>query len=96
MLKFRKDSVFIILPIIFILLIGGALLWLKSGDTNISNAEQQQNESSSTPSNQFDLSNPNSTTSPNTQFGSASQQDIEVDCKMSLDAGQRLIVNEQT
>lgn len=96
MLNFRKDSIFIISPIIFILLIGGALLWLKSGDTNSSNAEQQQNESSSTPSNQFDPSHPNATTAGNEQFSSASQQDIEVDCKMSLDANQRLIVNEQT
>ena len=97
MLNFRKDSIFIILPIIFILLIGGALLWLKSGnDAETQSTENSQSKSPNPFSNQIDPSNASATTSSNTQFGSASQQDIEIDCQMNLDAGQRLIVNEQT
>ncbi|MFC3902992.1 Lipase chaperone LimK [Acinetobacter marinus] len=95
-MSFRKDSLFIILPIIFVLLIGGTLFWLKSGDpqsqaTAHSTSDQSENTLSST-----DTTSAHAPNLQNAKYSSQSQQDIDIDCKMNLDAGQRLIVNEQT
>lgn len=95
-MSFRKDSLFIILPIIFVLLIGGTLFWLKSGDpqnqaTAHSTSDQSENTLAST-----DTTSAHAPNLQNAKYSSQSQQDIDIDCKMNLDAGQRLIVNEQT
>ena len=48
-MSFRKDSLFIILPIIFVLLIGGTLFWLKSGDAqNQATAHNTSDQSENT------------------------------------------------
>lgn len=95
-MSFRKDSLFIILPIIFVLLIGGTLFWLKSGDaqnqaTAHNTSDQSENTLAST-----DTTSAHAPHLQNAKYSSQSQQDIDIDCKMNLDAGQRLIVNEQT
>lgn len=95
-MSFRKDSLFIILPIIFVLLIGGTLFWLKSGDAQNQAAAHSASDQSE---NTLPSTNANTAHAPslqNAKYSSQSQQDIDIDCKMNLDAGQRLIVNEQT
>jgi lipase chaperone LimK len=87
----QKNKMWMLTTLVSILLVG-LIVWLMPNHRDNSTQSQenpaQQQLNSSTPL--TDLST-NSTT-----FSSQSQQDTQINCQIQLDAGQRLIVNEQT
>ena len=84
----------ILIIVIIITFIAGLIYWLKPKDS--AQAEDSQSPASTA------LSAEQSTATLNAQgqmanaFSSASQQDIEINCQVSMDASNRLIVNEAT
>lgn len=87
----QKYKLWIIIALVIICLIS-MILWLSP------DSRSSQTSSTVHPEPQT-MATPNSsllTTSSQNSWSSASQQDIEINCQMQLDASQRLIVNENT
>ena len=84
----------LIIVILIIILIMALVYWLKPNNNSTVSLSESQENPALIDANQE--GNASSTATLKGSFASASQQDIEINCQVSVDASNRLIVNEAT
>lgn len=91
----QKKKLWLLLAIMLVILLG-FLVWLAPSATTGSNATLNPPNQSAQDSTSVRAVNTAISPNPSQAFVSPSQQDTEINCQISLDQSQHLIVNEQT